>query len=72
MKDDLLKTQFNSEQEEKKYKERRLVAKSFVAKGYGHSYAEEEFNKAKFTTFLNKDGYKSLISSVITQAFRKL
>ncbi len=34
--------------EESRYKEKRLVVKSFVGKGYGHQYAIDEFSKAKF------------------------
>lgn len=38
-KDELLKTKFPNDQDQFKYKEKRLVAKSFVAKGYGHEHA---------------------------------
>jgi len=48
------------------------VAKSFVGKGYGHQFAIEEFNQAKFNSPLTKDNYKRIIGSVVTQAFRKL
>ena len=71
-KDEIIKKSFNSVEEEAAYKEKRVVAKAFVGKGYGYKIAMEYFQKENIPTEMTSDNYKKTMGIIITQSVRRI
>lgn len=66
------KFKFINIEEEARYLERRTMAKSFVERGYGVADCRKEIEAEGLPVEMHRNTYKTLASSVIILAYRKL
>lgn len=69
---DTHRTHFINIEEETRYKERRLMAKAFIERGYGVSECRKQIEQEGVNMEMHRNKYKNVAGGVIILAYRKL